>query len=197
MDRILINGTPQNKEIDQSERFEMFIDRLRREHSNKSQVVSKILVDDSELTIDREKEISSNLVAQFKKVEIETSPVEQVTQETIELLTALASDLAQYSHALGKRGFFDASTEERMKLIDGLDTFVAGVRSVRSVYKTGADRELQLLQVDLFSIMEDVFVAIEEKQKEYLEELLTLHIPNNLAEWHSKGLVKIPQFERR
>ena len=74
------------------------------------------------------------------------------------------------------------------RLLEGIGTVMESILTARSVLRIGLHQKVNLLEADLLSILKDLLEATEEKNTDYRDELIAVHLPQNLKEWRHEGI---------
>ncbi len=98
--------------------------------------------------------------------------------ETLEELSILCSN------CVGQPDFYRHFT----RLIEGIGTFTDGIVGVKRILNLGLFNGIQLLEMNLLTILKDILTAQEESQLDHMTQLLREPLSNNLREWRENGL---------
>jgi hypothetical protein len=74
------------------------------------------------------------------------------------------------------------------RLLEGIGTVMESILTARSVLRIGLHQKINLLEADLLSILKDLLEATEENNIAYRDELIAVHLPQNLKEWRHEGI---------
>jgi hypothetical protein len=165
------------------------LEYIRAHYSSETSCISSIRIDDQEMSEREEAAFSLLPLADLKKVEITTQHPRELAEETLQDLLTFTEHLARFSREAGQQ-FRDGDhpSAQLAKLFDGMKTFSEAMESSKQVLKTGRVDAIHVVEVDLFSIMQDVLDAYHDGNHEYLVDLLEKHLPENLDQWREKTL---------
>jgi hypothetical protein len=93
----------------------------------------------------------------------------------------------QAAEAAGTPGFYG----EFLKLIEGIGVFTEAMKGIKTILKLYHSQEISILETDLLSILQDLQATQVSQHIEYAQELLAIHLYDNIQEWFDSGLPKI------
>ncbi|MGE0615145.1 MAG: hypothetical protein AB7P04_05865 [Bacteriovoracia bacterium] len=165
-----------------------YVQQIYRKYSNEHELVASVLVDGIELTDANEKQLAGLNLQQINSIEVLTSTPQQVASETLTVLMDFMDHLIRLSQSLSQE-IGNADFHARFNgLANGLETTVQTFATVKTVSRAGLDQSINLLEADLHSILKDLLAFYEQKQNDFLRDLLANHLPTNLQEWKDQGI---------
>jgi hypothetical protein len=122
-----------------------------------------------------------DLVHDPKSIAIETLCTLQLFLDN---LIGLCARIIEEKNA-GENARMEASYE---RLLEGVGTVMESILTARGVLKIGLHAKVNLLEADLLSILKDLLEASEQGNMDYRDELISIHLPQNLKEWREEGI---------
>jgi len=119
-----------------------------------------------------------------KEVSVETV---NVATETLDILDKFLTELETLCIGLAQ----EHDEVRFIKFIDNLEILNEAIRNMKYALALGLNQEIELLEADLRSILQDLLSSREKGDSKYVQELLSQHLVQNLREWKSKGIPSI------
>ncbi len=137
-----------------------------------------------------EKEIEEK-APQSPSKELAPKELAEETLQTLLKFTEHLENLSKRSSELIAQTDAAAQAEipqDLLRLVDGISAFTEAVSTVKQVLHVGSVPPINILEVDLLSILKDMLQCHETKQMDYMTDLLREHLPKNLSEWRTDGI---------
>lgn|GEM_PF-3697584 len=153
------------------------------------QLISSIKVNGVEISETEEMALSTEPCAKLESVEITLAHPREIAEDTLQTLKIFAGKLADLSLRAADE-FEDATprSESYLRLIDGIQTFVESILSVRQVLRIGLLQPVRLLEADLLSIAQDLLAAHMSGDRAYRGMLLRNQLPACMDDWAQQGI---------
>ena len=183
-----VNGVAKDLSSVQEQSFENFMQEMRETYNSEQCLISSIRINGLELSEKEEEALSELPVSGLKSVEVFTAHPRELAEDTLQNLIQFTQHLIlQSEEAAGLIGK-DIFGPKLSRLADGVATFSDALGTVKRILHVGRHASVDVLEVDLTSILNDVVQAKETRDLDYLKDLLQTHLPKNLEEWRTTGL---------
>ena len=188
MNPIYLNGIQVTVTIAPDCCFHELLNYLKGQIDPGSALITSVRINGNEVPNTEEQSIASTPVAHLDLIEVFTSHPKEVADETL-------YDLVEFSKILENLSITSATQISQVefqtqfnRLIDGIGTFTEAVSGVKRILKLGLFNSIQALEVNLLNTLRDILKAKEHRQTEYLTQLLSVDLPENLRNWRESGL---------
>ena len=186
MNHFVINGIEKPAPISPDSKFQDLVKYINQKMVNDRNLVSSLKVNGVEVTETDENALGGVRISDIESVEVNFTSPRELAEETLQILVAFTYRLSELSAEVAVAGTPDE--KQFQKLINGLQTLIEVISTVKQVLRVGLLQPVNLLQADLLSIVKDMVDARESKDGLYLRDLLTIHLPENLKNWQETGV---------
>lgn len=189
MSLIKVNGKSVDYSAAPDQSLPELMERIRHDFNSEAAVISSIRIDGNEVDEEREAAIGGLRVADIGTIEVFTAHPRELAEETLQSLLEFTSHLELLSRNAGaKLNAGQAPKQEFMRLIDGVQTFTDALGQAKQILRVGRLEPVNVLEVDLTSILKDLVQYTEAGNREYVIDLLLNHLPANLTDWRVSGI---------
>lgn len=183
-----VNGIELEIPVPEESTFGTLIQFLQNNYVSEKTLIASVRVNGNEINTSDEKELSTVPISELKTIEVFTAHPHEIAQDTLQ-------NLLEYTFFLEKLSIETAAEIRKPKfytlltqLVDGISTFTEAIRTVKRVLRIGMLQSINVLEVDLTSILRDLLSGQENSQFDHVAELLQQHLPVNLRQWREEGL---------
>jgi hypothetical protein len=184
MNQFMINGAERPAPIGENETVGNLMVYVRSNLLGDSALLSSLVVDGVEIADPDEPALSSLPLSQLDSVQLTIMHPREMVEDTLQSLLIFTQALAPLSRKIGA----DGGDDDFQRLIDGVQTLAETVTSVREFLRIGIIREVNVLETDLVTILNDLLRARQEGNRAHHDSLLSESLPANLEDWVSKGI---------
>ena len=187
-----INGVEKDLPIPKENSFRQLLQVFRASLSPERELISSIVVNGEELTENLEKVLAPVPVAQIETIEICTVHPRQLAEETLEALLTFCDDLYCLCREMTEEKSKTEFESRLLGLIDGLAVFVETIQIIRKVLHIGLLQQVEVLYVDLQSILQDLLELRKKGSSvEGIHGLISVHLSENLELWRDMGIQRL------
>ena len=168
-----------------------FMEHVRREFNSETALISMIQVNGVELTREDEEALSNLSVSDIDSLEVFTAHPRELAEETLQSLLEFTEHLEKFSQQAADALEAGRAGNEFKKLVDGIATFTEAMVGAKQILRVGVMPSVNLLEVDLHSVLKDLLEFHHRGQREFVVELMREHLPRNLREWRLQGIPEL------
>lgn len=188
MNYISLDGIEMNVPMSQESSFQELIQFFKETLVAEKSLISRIKVNGTEVSDPYREEIAQTPISTLQTIEIYTSHPKELADETLQ-------HLLEYTHVL--ESLCQSSAENVnvpefhnyfLRLVEGISTFTEAVTEVKKLLRVTTLQSINVLEMDLLSILRDVLESREKNETIYLQELLSQHLCKNLKDWREQGI---------
>lgn len=191
MNEILINGESKPVHLKPESSFGELYQYIYKNFTDERRLISSLIVDGVEVTPRVEAEYKERSISQFGTVEVTTAHPRELAEDTLQTLSLFTDTLIRLSFRAAQSGTAEELGQNLTKLVEGLDTFTETVTSIKSILRVSHQQTLKLLEIDLGSILTDIFEAKQRNDDGFVRETLKSHLPDNLKQWKEVVIPKL------
>lgn len=188
MNHFTVNGVerpmPETQELSLGD----LIQHVHQTYSNDKVVVSAIRVNGVELEATDEQQLATIPVSDLESLEVTMCHPREMAEETLQILKVYSDRLIQLSRENGAQPEMEAHHPQFLKLMDGIQTFVESIQSVKGVLRIQAHPVVDGLEDSLTAILTDLLAAQREGNTAMKCRVLKDRLPENLAAWKTSGI---------
>jgi hypothetical protein len=188
MNHFIVNGQERPSPVAPGQKFSGLMEFLLGNYVNDASLISSIAVNGVELRGEDEKVYADVALADLDTVEVRLMHPREMAEDTLQTLILFTERLADMSRKAAEELGSPETDANFARLIDGMETFVDSVNTVKTVLRIAGLKPVDVLEADMLSIMKDVLSARETNNVDYLVQLLNDHLPINLHDWCVDGL---------
>jgi hypothetical protein len=189
MQHFTINGVERTPLAAQTESFHELIAKVQDQLTGDHSLISSIRVNGIEIGEHEEKALAEVRLSDLESVEITLAHPREMAEETLQTLILFSGKLSDLSlQAADELEATPVNNASYHRLIDGIKVFVETVDAVKSILRVGILPPINVLEVDLVSVMKDLLQAVQSGDAAYRSDLLRTHIPGNLNDWATQGI---------
>jgi hypothetical protein len=120
--------------------------------------------------------------------------VREILGQTLEAIRHLFQELPELSKTLAGKGAALPQDPAYGPFLDGIESFTEAMQVVKPALRLSSDPTIQMLEVDLTSILAELLDANIQGDYDYQEHLLGTQLQESFTDWQKTGL---PLLEQR
>jgi hypothetical protein len=188
MNYLSIDGVELALELSQETSLNETIRYLKESLVSERALISLIRINGNDVIDPATSEIGSSPISQLNSIEIFTSHPRELADETLQHLAEYSHILENLSRTCGELAEDPSFHGSFVRLIEGITTFTEAIAEVKKILKASLLQSVNVLEADLLSILKDILMSQQQKQTQYMTDLLKLHLPENLKQWRETGI---------
>ena len=188
MTNFRINGVERNAPVGSDQNFDALIGFVHTNMVNDTSLIASVRVNGVEISENEEKALATIPLAELESVEINFIHPRELAEETLQTLRTYTDSLADLSKRIAREYGSAEANQDYTRLIEGIQTMADTVIHVRKVLRIGILPIVNVLEVDLLSILKDLVETHGAKDPTYRIQLLEDHLPTNLTQWRDTGI---------
>ena len=188
MNNFRINGVERTTPVGSDQNFDALIGFVHTNMVNDSSLIASVRVNGVEISENEEKALATIPLAELESVEINFIHPRELAEETLQTLRTYTDSLAELSKRIASEYGSAEANQDYTRLIEGIQTMADTVIHVRKVLRIGILPIVNVLEVDLLSILKDLVETHGAKDPTYRIQLLEDHLPTNLTQWRDVGI---------
>ena len=183
-----INGVERNAPVTPDQNFDALIGFVHTNMVNDTSLIASVRVNGVEISENEEKALATIPISELDSVEINFIHPRELAEETLQTLRTYTDSLADLSKRIAREYGSAEANQDYTRLIEGIQTMADTVIHVRKVLRIGILPIVNVLEVDMLSILKDLVETHDAKDPTYRIQLLDEHLPTNLAQWRDTGI---------
>lgn len=191
MSQLIINGIESPRIFFPEQKLGDLLQQLRGELNSESSLITRLKVDGVDISENNEGRLERIPLSELNRIEVFTSHPKAFAKETLTTISDLLEVMILMCKRCGDPIKPRELDREVRRILDGLDVLAQTVDAVKKTLSTSVSTEVKVLEVDLFSILQDTEEAFKSKNASFLKELLSVHLVENLDGWRKQA---IPYF---
>jgi len=188
---ITING----KKVQNSKKnknIEELISHVSENYLSESEIITQIEFDKKNIDDTEYKNLS---ISDFKDIDFSTKKKDDFYLDTLNSLETLLNGLVVKSNLITSEIDSKKLNKNFLDLVSGLGVFIETLFYFKTLYSLHSNIQLNVLEKDLISILNDISENTFINDYQFLNELIGTHLLNNFHQWIKEVIPELKKLK--